>query len=162
MCKKSLIRFSGFVILMAIFFVAACTLNREGGPARPRLVLLIAIDAFRFDYLTRFANNFSDRGFKRILRRGANFTDAHINHFRTATGPGHSTMLTGASGKVSGIVDNEWYDRELATKVIVLKTAPPTCWWHARPKATPAVHQKICWSPQWAMNSNWPQIQKLR
>lgn len=117
MCKNNLIRFSGFITLMAILFASACTLNRESGPVRPRLVLLIAIDAFRFDYLTRFANNFSDRGFKRILSRGANFTDAHINHFRPATAPGHSTMLTGASGKVSGIVDNEWYDRELATKV---------------------------------------------
>lgn len=84
---------------------------------RPKLVVFIAIDAFRYDYLTRFYDHFSDGGFKLLLRGGANFTNTHVAHFRPSTAPGHATMLTGASGHLSGIVDNEWYDRDLREKV---------------------------------------------
>ncbi|MFQ5822794.1 MAG: alkaline phosphatase family protein [bacterium] len=83
---------------------------------KPQLVVLIAIDAFRFDYLTRFEQYFSDGGFKLLLNQGANFTNAHINHFRTSTAPGHTTMLTGAYGYTAGVIDNEWWDRNLHKK----------------------------------------------
>jgi hypothetical protein len=40
-----------------------------------RLVLLIAVDQFRYDYLTRFRSDFTG-GFKRLLTDGAVFTEA--------------------------------------------------------------------------------------
>ena len=45
------------------------------------------------------------------------FTNAFYEHFPTVTAVGHSTMMTGATPSVSGIVGNEWYDRESGKQV---------------------------------------------
>lgn len=75
-----------------------------------RLVLLVAADQFRYDYLTRFRHAYR-HGFDTLLTRGAVFTDAHLEHANTVTAVGHSTMLTGAVPAVSGIIGNSWFDR---------------------------------------------------
>ena len=76
-----------------------------------RLVLLIAVDQFRYDYLTRFRQDFTG-GLKRLLSEGAVFTDANLEHYPTVTAIGHATMLSGATPSVSGIIGNDWFDRE--------------------------------------------------
>jgi hypothetical protein len=81
-----------------------------------RLVLLIAVDQLRYDYLTRFRNEFTG-GFRRLLDDGAVFTDAHLEHYPTVTAVGHSTMLSGATPSVSGIIGNDWFDRDLGRSV---------------------------------------------
>jgi predicted AlkP superfamily pyrophosphatase or phosphodiesterase len=82
----------------------------------PRLVLLVAVDQMRYDYLPRFASGFTG-GFRRLLREGAVFTNAHVDHYPSVTAVGHSTMLTGAPPSISGIVGNDWYDRALKRNV---------------------------------------------
>ncbi len=80
-------------------------------PARkPKLVLAIAIDQFRYDYLTRYRSEYTG-GLARLLTHGAVFTDANYEHAPTVTAVGHSTFLSGALPCVSGIVGNEWFDR---------------------------------------------------
>jgi predicted AlkP superfamily pyrophosphatase or phosphodiesterase len=81
-----------------------------------RLVLLIAVDQFRYDYLTRFRGEYTS-GLKRLLTEGAVFTNANLEHYPTVTAVGHSTMMTGATPSVSGIIGNDWFDRESATSV---------------------------------------------
>src|SRR4029453_8012542 len=81
------------------------------GPQGVRLVLLIAADQFRYDYLTRFRSDFTG-GFKKLLTDGAVFTDAYLEHYPTVTAIGHATMLSGATPSVSGIIGNDWFDRE--------------------------------------------------
>ena len=76
----------------------------------PRLVLLVAVDQMRYDYLPRFADAFTG-GFRRLMSDGAVFTNAHLDHYPTVTAVGHATMLTGAPPAMSGIVGNDWYDR---------------------------------------------------
>ncbi len=76
-----------------------------------RLVLLIAVDQFRYDYLTRFRNEYSE-GLDRLLKNGANFVNTNIDHYPTVTAIGHSGMVTGALPKQTGIVGNDWYARE--------------------------------------------------
>jgi predicted AlkP superfamily pyrophosphatase or phosphodiesterase len=84
---------------------------------RPKLVLLIAIDQFRYDYLERFADLYSQNGFRRLLRDGASWTQSNYDHFPTYTAPGHGTMMTGAYPAESGIVGNEWIERSSGKKV---------------------------------------------
>src|SRR4030095_2593987 len=81
-----------------------------------RLVLLIAVDQFRYDYLTRFRSEFTG-GLNRLLTSGAVFTDAYLEHYPTVTAIGHSTMLSGATPSVSGIIGNDWFDRESGASV---------------------------------------------
>jgi predicted AlkP superfamily pyrophosphatase or phosphodiesterase len=79
-------------------------------PGRPRLVLLIAVDQLRYDYLTRFRPDFTG-GFWRLLNQGASFSNAYLEHYPSVTAVGHSTMLSGAPPSMSGIIGNDWYDR---------------------------------------------------
>jgi predicted AlkP superfamily pyrophosphatase or phosphodiesterase len=85
-------------------------------PKKPKLVLAIVVDQFRYDYLLRFRDGYRS-GLLRLLEHGAVFHDAHYLHAATVTAVGHSTFLTGATPSVSGIIANEWYDRETAQTV---------------------------------------------
>ncbi len=85
---------------------------RPPAPAKPvRLVVVIAADQFRYDYLVRFRDDYSG-GIARLLQHGAVFTKAFLDHYPTVTAIGHATILTGATPAVHGIVGNSWYDRE--------------------------------------------------
>ncbi|MBL0170390.1 MAG: alkaline phosphatase family protein [Gemmatimonadaceae bacterium] len=72
---------------------------------RPSLIVLIAIDQFRADYLQRFGPQMNG-GLARLMRGGAWFTDAHHDHAITETAPGHATMLSGRFPRSTGIMMN--------------------------------------------------------
>ena len=63
-------------------------------PKKPKLVLAIVVDQFRYDYLTRFRSEYNG-GLARLLNQGAVFTNANYIHFPTITAVGHSTVLIG-------------------------------------------------------------------
>lgn len=86
--------------------------------APPRLVVLISIDQFRPDYLTRFADLYlpagnaqNPGGFRYLMERGAWYPDCQYQQARTVTGVGHAVLGTGAQPHVSGIIGNDWWDR---------------------------------------------------
>jgi len=84
---------------------------------RPRLVLLIVVDQFRYDYLTRFGDLFTSRGLGRLMREGASWVEANYDHVPTYTAPGHATLMTGAWPAETGIIGNDWFDRDSEKKV---------------------------------------------
>jgi len=95
-------------ILLSLILAAG---SLPSAPKKPRLVLAIIIDQFRYDYLERFRDDYHS-GLARLLKEGALFHDAHYLQAATVTAVGHSTFLSGAPPSVSGIIANEWYDRE--------------------------------------------------
>lgn len=99
--------FLALSLLLSLFTVSAFAAEKK----KPKLLLAVVVDQFRYDYLTRFQSDYK-AGFARLLQNGAVFTDAHHIHFPTVTAVGHSTFLSGATPSISGIVGNEWYDRE--------------------------------------------------
>lgn len=108
-------------LLIAVTFTSSTIAQRrpaQPGPAkRPRLVLLIVVDQFRYDYLERFGDLFVANGLRRLLRDGASWTQSNYDHFPTYTAPGHGMMMTGAYPAETGIVGNEWPDRTTGKKV---------------------------------------------
>jgi predicted AlkP superfamily pyrophosphatase or phosphodiesterase len=91
--------------------------NKAPAKAPPRLVLLIVVDQFRYDYLTRFGDLFGSRGIGRLMRAGASWTEANFDHVPTFTAPGHAVFMTGAWPSQTGIIANEWYERDTGKKV---------------------------------------------
>lgn len=81
--------------------------------SRPKLVVGVVVDQMRYDYLTRFENKYGDGGFKRMMNDGFNCKNNHFNYVPTYTGPGHTSIYTGATPKYHGIISNDWYDKEL-------------------------------------------------
>lgn len=97
--------------------------RRGDAPARPKLVVLIVIDQFRQEYLTRFARYFGPDGFNSLRRRGVCFTGAHYRHAATYTGPGHAVIAAGAYPHRTGIVANNWYNRAAGRREAILYDA---------------------------------------
>jgi predicted AlkP superfamily pyrophosphatase or phosphodiesterase len=83
----------------------------------PRLVLLIVVDQFRYDYLERFGDLFGPNGLRRLMRDGASWTQSNYDHTPTYTAPGHATMMTGAYPAETGIIGNEWLDRATGKRI---------------------------------------------
>ena len=74
-------------------------------PARVSLVVLVAGDQMRADYLARVAQQWTG-GCARIYNQGTVFEQGQQDHAATETAPGHSTMLSGRYPSHTGIVLN--------------------------------------------------------
>ena len=72
---------------------------------RPDLVVLLAVDQLKYDYLERFRPQFVG-GFKRLLDEGAVFSNAYQDHAATVTAVGHASMLSGRFPRGTGIISN--------------------------------------------------------
>jgi hypothetical protein len=99
-----------------LLFAAVLPMAAARAAEKPKLIVAIAVDQFRYDYLTRFRSEYKE-GLDRLLMRGAVFTNARYEHFPTVTAIGHSTFLSGATPSMSGIVGNDWFDRESGKNV---------------------------------------------
>lgn len=113
------LRFSSFRRILALSLLTsgfAIPQTHLPPTPRPKLVLFIAVDQFRYDYLSRFRTEYTG-GLKTLLQRGAVFADANLEHYPTVTAIGHSTMLSGATPSVSGIIGNDWFDRKSGKQI---------------------------------------------
>lgn len=116
-------------------FLAACSATAVLRAAEtPKLVVAIAIDQFRYDYLTRFRADYHG-GLDLLLKQGADFTNAHYLQAPTVTAVGHSIFLSGAMPAVSGIVGNAWYDR------VSRKDVTSVCDWEYQVVGGPQLNQ---------------------
>jgi len=120
-------------LAVAVVFLLVLVSVASAAPVRPRLVVLISIDQFRADYQTRFYDLFLPPvgkagvgGFRYLMERGAYHTDSHHDHYPLVTAVGHSIHMTGAPPYKTGIVGNEWFDRDLnAERYCVSDTQSP-------------------------------------
>ncbi len=86
--------------------------------APPKLVVLVVIDQFRPDYLTRFQEHYlpaggaaQPGGFLFLMEEGAYYPDAGYAHAATFTCPGHAAISSGSLPAESGVIANAWFDR---------------------------------------------------
>ena len=105
-------RMNAFRVMVVVFSALSWLASAAHAqvPAQPKLVVVVVIDQFRYDYLTRFRQDYHG-GLERLLSEGADFTNGFYAQVPTVTAVGHSIMLSGAMPAVSGIVGNSWYDR---------------------------------------------------
>lgn len=83
----------------------------------PDLIVVVSVDQLRFDYIDRFAPYLTERGLLRFRRDGAVFPNARFRHSVTFTGPGHAAIGTGLTAAESGIVGNNWFERDAPVDV---------------------------------------------
>ncbi len=77
----------------------------------PRLVVAVAIDQLRYDYMERFREQFSLGGLRRLSEEGCFLTSAMYDYVPTVTAPGHASLWSGANPSMHGIIANDWFDR---------------------------------------------------
>src|SRR4051794_34296727 len=98
----------GLVALAVSFFKAPAKLAAQKAPSA-KLAVLIVLDQFRGDFLTRWDKPLGDGGFHRLETEGAWFQNCHYPYGSTFTGAGHSSLATGCSPDKHGIIQNDWY-----------------------------------------------------
>jgi hypothetical protein len=108
--RRSLPRFACiFALAIAVLFTPVQGLAQVF-VGRPKLIVIVVIDQFRGDYLSRDRTEFKGRGFNLFMKEGAWFTDCYYDYANTKTAPGHSTIGTGAYSDGHGIEANEFWD----------------------------------------------------
>jgi hypothetical protein len=75
---------------------------------RPRVIVVMVLDAMRADYFDRFGDVMPT--LSRMRREGAWFSEAHVNFLPTVTGVGHATIGTGADPRFHGITVNNLFN----------------------------------------------------
>lgn len=100
---------------VGLFFMQSNTFKAQAQekvyPENPRLVVGVVIDQMRYDYLTRFWERYGNDGFKRLVREGFSLKNNHYNYVPTYTAPGHTSIYTGTTPTMHGIISNSWYDK---------------------------------------------------
>ena len=79
------------------------------GAGRPRIAMLIVLDAMRADYFDTHADVMPT--LSRMRRDGAWFADARATSLPTVTGVGHATIGTGTDPRFHGITVNNLFNR---------------------------------------------------
>lgn len=95
--------------LFALLFLFS--LAKSFSQEQPKLVVGIVVDQMKMEYLYRFSNDFSETGFKRLMKEGYTFQNMHYNYMPTYTAPGHASIYTGTTPTTHGIVGNDWFNK---------------------------------------------------
>lgn len=98
---------------LAILTVSLISFYCTSAQQKPKLVVGIIVDQMRQEYLYRFSDKFGDDGFKRLINEGYMFKNAHFNYVPTYTGPGHTSVYTGSTPAIHGIIANDWYAKSI-------------------------------------------------
>ena len=98
-------------IIFFLILFSGNVLKAQQSGARPQLVVGIVVDQMSYDLLYRFWPNYSENGFKRLVRYGYSCENNHYYYVPTYTGPGHASIYTGTVPAVHGIVANNWFDK---------------------------------------------------
>lgn len=93
-----------------LIFLSGIRLHAQPQLGKPKLVVGIVIDQMRYDFLYRYWHQYSENGFKKLLREGFSFENTFYNYLPTYTGPGHASIYSGTTPRFHGIVANDWYD----------------------------------------------------
>ncbi|AZZ38103.1 hypothetical protein CIK05_15275 [Bdellovibrio sp. qaytius] len=100
--------------------VFAKSLSFETYKQKPKLVVVVVIDQFRSDFLTRYQKDFmpaSSLGFNHMMSTGAYFAQSTYGIMQAMTCPGHAMILSGSYPAQTGIQINEWYDTKTRKKI---------------------------------------------
>ncbi len=103
-----------FLTLITLLIVNSCISQNKNNfnNKRPKLVVGIVVDQMRYDYLIKFYDKFGDDGFKKLINNGFNCENVHLNYVPTHTAVGHTSIYTGTTPSIHGIIANNWFDKK--------------------------------------------------
>lgn len=99
------------IFFRAIAILSLFYLSTAKAQSRPKLVVGIVVDQMRFDFISRYDSKYGKGGFKKLVREGFFCKNNHYNYVPTYTGPGHTSIYTGTTPAVHGIIANDWFER---------------------------------------------------
>ena len=98
-----------FVVWVLILTSAVQMLAHTGFGEQPKIVVGIVVDQMRWDYLSRYYDQFQEDGFKRLIAKGYSCDNCLINYLPTVTAIGHTSVYTGTTPAFHGICGNDFF-----------------------------------------------------
>ncbi len=105
------------ILWLLVLFALGVKAQQSQKLERPKLIVGIVIDQMKMEYLYRFNDDFSNSGFKKLMKGGFVYHNTHLNYMPTYTACGHASIYTGATPAVHGIVGNEWFSKKLGKDI---------------------------------------------
>ena len=96
-------------LIIGFFWCGLFTYSQKN---KPKIIIGIVVDQMCYDYLYRFDKNYSEYGFKKLMKKGVHLKNMRYNYIPTYTGPGHASIYTGTTPNHHGIVANSWVERK--------------------------------------------------
>ncbi len=78
----------------------------------PQLVVSIAVDQLRTDYLETYAPLYSQGGFRQLLSKGMVYPNASYSFSPVDQASASASLLTGSTPYYNGVTGKEWLDRK--------------------------------------------------
>ena len=98
--------------LSAFLMIVGSIICGHSQNKKPKVVVGIVVDQMCYEYLYRFQDNYSKKGFKEIMKNGTNCRNVEYNYIPTYTGPGHASIYAGTTPNNHGIIANNWFERK--------------------------------------------------
>ncbi len=112
-----------------LYLFSACTTLTAPASKRERIVILISLDGFRWDYLQKF----NPPHLNRLAAEGVR-AERLIPAFPSLTFPNHYTIVTGLWPEHHGIIGNSFYDPVLKTNYNAFNASSQApFWWGGEP-----------------------------
>ena len=91
--------------------LAAAEVQAQTIQPAPRLVVNIAIDQLRTDYIEHFSPLYSENGFKKLLNKGRVYESASYPFSPVDRASAIASIATGTTPHYNNIVSSQWLDR---------------------------------------------------
>ena len=101
----------GRLLSSIIAVLALSSIQAQNTPAVPKLVVGLTIYQLRMDYVEAFSAMYGERGFKRLWKEGRLYQNAEYDYVDVDKSSAITSIYTGASPYVHGIVADGWMDR---------------------------------------------------
>lgn len=98
--------------LFILAMLSGASLQAQQVSTMPRLVVGITIEHLRQDYIERYAPLFGEDGFNQLLSQGLVYDHATYSFTPVNNESAITAIVTGATPRYNGIVDNQWLDRK--------------------------------------------------
>ncbi len=128
------------LLRLAALLILACGLPRTHAGEPPPPLILISLDAFRWDYAALHPD--ATPRLRELMRHGVS-ARALIPVFPSNTFANHYTIVTGLYPSHHGIINNYFYDPDLGAffRPIPSRTLQESRWWSGEPVWVTAVKQ---------------------
>lgn len=113
------------LILPIIALLTLVTSTVKASPlesrVKPKLVVNIVVGQMRYDYLLRFADNLSYKGFRSLIKNGSSCDQANYNFLNTSTPSALATISSGSNPSTHGVTGTQWFNYTTSSRVELLK-----------------------------------------
>ncbi|MFI3319226.1 MAG: alkaline phosphatase family protein [Rikenellaceae bacterium] len=110
----------GILIILVALGVVSQLFGQESTSSSPRLVINLVVGSMRAGDVERYRGNLSSGGLVRMTDSGVNFLNAQYKAQQTVTPVSLSTLATGATPAVHGVIGYGWWDYVVGKRVYLL------------------------------------------